>query len=98
MAVYSRVQFLPGYPHIHNINGVEMIIVETMILPHVTILGLYRLPRIPMQQLCVALAQTLSLVTSQFTVFIGYFNVNWLDKASRKQLYNFLLFIRNTGN
>ena len=64
-----------------------------MILPHVTIIGIYRSPRIPVQQLCAALDEVLRFCTSQFNIFIGDFNTNWLDEANRRPLDRF--FINN---
>jgi ATP-dependent DNA helicase PIF1 len=91
MAVFSRVEFLPGYPLCRNINGIEITIMKVMILPHVTIIGIYRSPRIPVQQLLAALSEVFMLCTSQFNIFIGDFNVNWLDEANRSPLYNFFI-------
>jgi hypothetical protein len=95
MAVFSRVEFLPGYPRCHNINGIEITIMKVMILPHVTIIGIYRSPRIPVQQLLVALSEVLMLCSSQFNIFVGDFNINWLDEANRRPLYN--LFINENN-
>ena len=61
---------------------------KAMILPHVTILGIYRSPRIPVQQLCEALTDILSSTRSQFNIFIGDFNINWLDETKRRPLNN----------
>ena len=91
MAVFSRVEFLPGYPCCHNINGIEITIMKAMILPHVTIIGIYRSPRIPVQQLCAALDEVLMFCTSQFNIFIGDFNINWLDEANRRPLDRFFI-------
>ena len=91
MAVFSRVEFLPGYPCCYNINGIEITIMKAMILPHVTIIGIYRSPRIPVQQLCAALDDNLMFCTSQFNIFIGDFNINWLDEASRRPLDRFFI-------
>ncbi len=66
---------------------------KVMILPHVTIIGIYRSPGIPVQQLYAALNEVLSICTSQFNIFIGDFNVNWLDETNRRPLYSFLLII-----
>jgi hypothetical protein len=95
MAVFSRVEFLPGYPCCYNINGIEITIMKAMILPHVTIIGIYRSPGIPVQQLCAALDEFLSFCTSQFNIFIGDFNINWLDEANRGPLYRFFINDRN---
>ena len=62
-----------------------------MILPHVTIIGIYRSPRIPVQQLCAALDEVLRFCTSQFNIFIHDFNINWLDEANRRPLDRFFI-------
>ena len=89
MAVFSRVEFLPEYPYCLNVNGIEITIMKVMILPYVTIVGIYRSPRIPLQQLLEALSQVLISSTSQFNIFIGDFNINWFDEINRRPLYNF---------
>ena len=91
MAVFSRVEFLPGYPHSHNINGIEITIMKVFILPHVSIIGIYRSPKIPVQQLLAALTEVLMLRSSQFNIFIGDFNINWLDEVNRRPLHNFFI-------
>ena len=92
-AVYSRVDFIPGYPYAHNINSIEITTTKVMILPHVTIIGVYRSPRIPVQQLCHALNEALSITSSQSKIIIGDFNINWHDECNRRPLYN--LFVNN---
>ena len=87
-AVFSRVEFLPGYPLCQNINGIEITIMKVMILPHVPKIGIYRSPRIPVRQLCEALIETLSSTRSQFNIVTGDFDINWLDKANRRPLHN----------
>ena len=91
MAVFSRVEFLPGYPCCCNVNGIEITILKVMILPHVTIVGIYRSPKIPMQCLLEALPQLLIGLSSQFNIFIGDFNINWFDEINRRPLYNFFI-------
>lgn len=59
-AVYSRIQFIPGNPYCFNRNGVEMTITKCMYLPHVTIIDVYRSPKVPIIQLCITLRQVLS--------------------------------------
>ena len=95
MAVYSRVEFIPEYPRCLNTNGIEITIMKLMILPHVTIIAIYRSPRIPVQQLCAALNKVLNSCTSQYNIVIDDFNVNWLDEAGRRPLYNFFIVHRN---
>ena len=82
---------MPGYPHSYIINGTE-IIMKVFILPHVTIIGIYRSPKIPpVQQLLGALTEVFMLCSSQFNIFIGDFNINWLDEANRRPLHNFFI-------
>ena len=87
-AVFSRVEFIPGYPHCHNINGIDITIMKVLILPHVTIIGIYRSPKVTILQLCDALNEVLNLSSSHFNIFIGDFNINWLDKTNRRPLYS----------
>lgn len=57
--VYSHVDYYPGYPYCHNTNGVDITVLRFLNLPRVTIIGVYRLPRVPLRQLCVALSELL---------------------------------------
>ena len=43
--------------------------------------------------MCIALMQLLVLHSSEFNIFIGDFNVNWLDEKERIPLYN--LFVQD---
>ena len=95
MAVFSRVEFLPGYPCCQNVNGIEITIMKVMILPQVTIVGIYRSPAVPVQQLLEALSQVLNSLSSQFNIFIGDFNINWLNEINRRPLYNFFISDHN---
>ena len=54
--MYSCVDYYPGYPYCHNTNGVEITVLRFLNLPCVTIIGVYRSPRVPLTctQLCVA--------------------------------------------
>ena len=90
-AVYSRVSFIPGYPICRNTNGVEITTIKLITMPHVTIIGVYRSPRVPIRQMCASLMELLTLHCSDVIVFIGDFNVNWLNKKDKIPLYN--LFI-----
>ena len=90
-AVFSRVDYLPGYQQCHNIHGIEVTIIKVMILSHITIIGIYRPPRIPVQHFLQALNDILMLCTTQFNIFIGDFNINWLDESNRRPLYNFFI-------
>ena len=77
-AVYSRIQFIPGNPYCFNRNAVEMTVMKCMYLPHVTIIDVYRSPKVPTIQLCITLRQVLSHTTTQYNVCIGDFNLNLL--------------------
>ena len=68
---------------------------KVMILPHVTIIGVYRSPTVLVQQLCYALNEVLSLSCSQFNIFIGDFNINWFDESNRRSLYNLFVNYNN---
>ena len=92
-AVYSHVDYYPGYPYCHNTNGVEITVLRFLNLPHVTIIGVYRSPRLPLRQLCVALSKLLDRPLSHANIFIGDFHVNWCIETERAPLYN--LFARN---
>lgn len=91
-AVYSRISSIPGYPVSKNANGVEITIVKLAAIPHITIIGVYRSPRVAIRQMCTAMMQLLVLHSSEFNIFIGDFNVNWLNEKERIPLYN--LFVR----
>ena len=66
---------------------------KVMIFPHVTIIGVYRLLAVPVQQLCYALNEVLSLSCSQFNIFI-----NWLDESNKGLFTIYLLIVIITGN
>lgn len=38
-AVYSRLDYYPGYPYCLNRNGVEITVLRFMMFPHITIVG-----------------------------------------------------------
>ena len=68
-------------------------VVKVTTMPHVTIIGVYRSPRVPIRQMCASLMELLTLHCSDFKVFIGDFNVKWLNEKEKIPLYN--LFIRD---
>ena len=59
-----------------------------MILPHVTIIGIYRSPYIPVRLLCLSLRELLSLLCTQFSIFIGDFNINWFNEKEKIPISN----------
>lgn len=94
-AVYSRIDYYPGYPFCCNRSGIEIIAIRLIVIPHITIIGIYRSPRVPVSQFCTALRQTLMLSSTKFNVFIGDFNINWLNEYQRRPLYD--LFVKDNN-
>ena len=90
-AVYSRVPYVSGYPYSHNINAIEFTIIKITTHPNLTIIGVYRSPKIPISQLCSALRHVLSDDTSEENIIIGDFNVNWLCETDRRPLYDIMV-------
>ena len=95
MAVYSHIEYYPGYPYSCNSNGIEITVVRLITVPHIHIFGIYRSPRVPVTQMCHALSELLMSQSSQFNVFMGDFNVNLLNNRDKMCLYN--LFTRDHG-
>ena len=95
IAVYSCVDFYPGYPYCFNRNGVEITVLRFMIIPHITIVGVYRSPAVSITQMCSALRQTLQSLSIQLNLFIGGFNVNWLNNSQCVPLYNLFTRVNN---
>ncbi len=91
IAVYSRLDYYPGYPYSSNVNGIEITVLRFIVLPHITIIAIYRPPRIPVRQLCCALRNMLISLPTTYNIFIGDFNLNWLNEIDRAPLYK--LFI-----
>ena len=72
-----------------------MTVTRYMIYPQVTIITVYRFPKISVIQLCSILTDCLNLFSSQSCIFIGNFNVNWLSEVGRTPLYN--LFVKDNN-
>ena len=64
---------------------------ESNDLPHVTIVGIHRSPKIPLQHLLEALSQLLISLSSHFNIFMGDFNINWFDQIIKRPLSNFFI-------
>ena len=91
-AVYSKIPYLPGYPCCNNIHGIELTIIKITSLVDWTIVGIYRSPKVPVRQLCQAIAETLNSITPHDNVIIlGDFNINWLVETERRPLFNLLV-------
>jgi hypothetical protein len=94
-AVYSRIPLKEGYPHAHNKNGIEFIIIKTESHPNLTIIGLYRSPSIALSRLLCALRTILDEDSSSQNIIIGDFNVNWMVESDRQSLYNLMVIENN---
>ena len=94
-AVYSRIPFVAGYQLCQNTFGVELTVIKLTTIPLVTIVGVYRSPKVSIGLLRRALMQVLSLHSSTFNIFIGDFNVNWLNEKENIPLQN--LFIEENS-
>ena len=90
-AVYSRVPFIPSYPHSDNVNGIEFIIIKISTCLNLTIIGVYRSPKVPISQLCSALRDVVCDDASEESVIIREFNGNWLCETDRP-LYVMIIY------
>ena len=91
-AVYSKIPYLTGYPCCNNIHGIELTIIKIISPVDWTIIGIYRSPKVPVTQLCQAIAETLNSITPDDNVIIlGDFNINWLVETERTPLFNLLV-------
>ncbi|XP_078368705.1 ATP-dependent DNA helicase Pif1-like [Oculina patagonica] len=91
MAVYSKLPFFQGYPYCQNSNGIEVTVLKITALQQLTVIGVYRSPKVPITQLCRTLRPLLSEHSHTFNIVLGDFNVNWINETERRPLYN--LFI-----
>ena len=64
-----------------------------MTTPNVHIFGIYCPPRVPIARMCHALSELLTSQSSKLNLFMGDFNVNWLDNKDKVGLHN--LFVRD---
>ena len=59
-----------------------------------TIIGIYRSPKVPVRQLCQAIAETLnSIRPDNNMIILGDLNINWLVETEKRPLFN--LLVRN---
>ena len=59
--------------------------------PDLIIIGIYRSPRVVLSCLLTAIRATLEENASSQVIFMGDFNVNWLDEVERRLLYNLMI-------
>ncbi len=89
--MYSKIPFVEGYPYNHNINGIEFTVIKVSSNNDLTIIAVYRSPRIPVTCLCSALLDIITHHTSHQNIIIGDFNVDWLVETQRQSLYNVMV-------
>ena len=94
--VYSCLDYYTGYPYCANTNGIEITVLRFIVIPHISIIGIYRSPARSIEQLCTALQSILDSLQTEVNLLIGDFNINWFNVANRLPLYNF--FINNHGS
>ncbi|CAB3994305.1 Hypothetical predicted protein [Paramuricea clavata] len=70
------MQFAEGYPYSRNIDGIEFTVVKLATKQELTIIGVYRSPRIPVARLYCALIDIIAQDTSEQNIIIGDFNIN----------------------
>ena len=90
VAVYFRLRMLNGYPYARNCHGIELTIAKIIEHPDLIIIGIYRSPRVVVSCLLTAIRTTLEENPSQ-VIFMGDFNVNWLDEVERRSLDNLMI-------
>ena len=56
---------------------------------------MYRSPKVPVRQLCEALAEVLNIISPHNNIILGDFNINWLVDTERRPLYNLLARDKN---
>lgn len=87
-AIYSQHSFVSSFPLKCNINGIEITTVRLSTLLNVTVIAIYRSPKISVRLLCSSLIEILQNMSFQYRVIIGDFNVNWMNEVERRPLYN----------
>ena len=77
---------LNGYPCVSNCNGIELTIAKTVEHPDLIIIGIDRSPRAVLSSLLTVIRTTLEENPSSQVIFMGDFNVNWLDEVEQRAL------------
>jgi hypothetical protein len=95
IAVYSQIPLTDGYPLARIINGIEFTVIKTNSCPDLTIIGLYRSPKIAISHLLDALRIICDENSSKQNLVIGDFNVNWMVESERQSLYD-LMVVENS--
>lgn len=74
------------YPYCQNINGMEITIIRLEKIHRVTIVSVYRSPKVTISNMCRALQQILIQLSTQYNIFIGDFNINYLVDNTLKKV------------
>ena len=94
-AVYSKIPFADGYPYSHNISGIEFTVIKLADKQELTIIGVYRSPKIAVARLYSALVDIIGQDTSEQNIVIGDFNIDWMLETQRRSLYS--IMVRDNG-
>ena len=79
-----------GSPCARNCDGMELTILKTAKCPDLILIGIYRSPRLVLSSLLAAICTALEENPFSQVIFMGDFNVNWLDEVERS-LYNLMI-------
>ena len=66
--------------------------------PHLTIIALYRSPKVSIPRLLSALCTILGQHASSQNVIIEDFNINWVLESTRQSLYNLMIREKTLDN
>ena len=61
-------------------------------------MGIYRSPKVPVQQLCQAITEVLNGFSPENIIILGDLNVSWLIDTEKRPLYNLLVKSVNITN
>ena len=81
--VYYRLPMLNGYPCARNCHGIELTILKTVNGPDLIVIAIHRSPSLVLSFLLLAIRTILEENPSSQVIFLGDFNVNWLDEIER---------------
>lgn len=80
MVIYSKEIFALHYPKKNNLHGVEKTIFKLHDYTDLIIAGIYRSPRVTLQNLYMALSELIDLLDHErYSIIMGDFNTNLFD-------------------
>ena len=91
--VYSCLDYYPGYRYCANTNGIEITVLRFIVIPHISIIEIYRSPAWSIEQLCAALQGILDSLQTEVNLFIGDFNINWFNIDETVSVLGSFLYI-----